>query len=449
MMQTAEELAVSQGIAAACAALAVPRSSLYRVRSLAAEVMPVATPVRPPPPRALSQAEKEQVRDLLNSERFQDAAPREVYAELLDEERYLCSIRTMYRILTEHAEVRERRNQLRHPAYRKPELLATGPNQVWSWDITKLRGPSKGVYYYLYAIIDIYSRYVVGWMIAEVESAELAEQLIVESCAKQGVQQAQLTIHADNGGPMVAKTVAILLADLGVTKSHSRPHVSDDNPFSEAQFKTLKYRPDYPDRFGSLADARSWGRRFFHWYNEQHHHTGLGLLTPAAVHAGRGETMRQQRQVILEQAFQAHPERFVHGRPQPARLPETVWINPPQRDAATSTSTSADSSSVDTEPTAQSDLSTAAIVQPADLPYAAAGRTEDRATLRSDSSAVPADETDGQSCTNTALSTPIQTLSVSSLQAINRNVRVNELRSKHTQPTLSPSGNRQHIKPLH
>ena len=196
---------------------------------------------------------------MLNSERFQDLAPREVYAELLDEERYLCSISTMYRILAEHAEVRERRNQLRHPAYHKPELLATGPNQVWSWDITKLRGPSKGVYYYLYVIIDIYSRYVVGWLIAEVESAELAEQLIAETCAKQGVQRAQLTIHADNGSPMIAKTVAILLADLGVAKSHSRPHVSNDNPYSEAQFKTLKYRPDYPDRFGSVADARQLG----------------------------------------------------------------------------------------------------------------------------------------------------------------------------------------------
>ena len=452
MMQTAEELAVSQGIAAACAALAVPRSSLYRVRSLAAEVMPVATPVRPPPPRALSQAEKEQVRDLLNSERFQDAAPREVYAELLDEERYLCSVRTMYRILTEQAEVRERRNQLRHPTYRKPELLATGSNQVWTWDISKLRGPSKGVYYYLYVIIDIYSRYVVGWMIAEVEAAELAEQLIVESCAKQGVQRAQLTIHADNGSPMIAKTVAILLADLGVAKSHSRPHVSNDNPYSEAQFKTLKYRPDYPERFGCLADARGWGRRFFHWYNEQHHHTGLGLLTPAAVHAGRGETLRQQRQAVLERAFQAHPERFVNGTPQPARLPEAVWINPPKTDAAAATpaSTSADGRLAGAQLTVRSRLSTAAIAQPADLPYATPSRTEDRATLRSDSSAVPADSADGQSRTNTALSTPkLDTPSALSPKAINRNVRGGELRSRQSQPTLLPSRIRQHLKPVH
>jgi putative transposase len=227
MIQTAEELAASQGVAAACAALAVPRSTFYRTRpapTVSAVAAPAAEPAaRPAPPRALSATEQEQVRALLNSERFQDAAPREVYAELLDEERYLCSISTMHRILAQHAEVRKRRNQLRHPTDHKPELLATGPNQVWSWDITKLRGPSKGVYYYLYVMIDIYSRYVVGWLIADIEAAELAEQLIAETCAKQGVQRAQLTIHADNGSPMIAKTVAILLADLGVAKSHSPP----------------------------------------------------------------------------------------------------------------------------------------------------------------------------------------------------------------------------------
>jgi putative transposase len=334
MIQTAEQLAKSQGVKAACEALAVPRSSLYDARTQAAEPVapePRGTPSRTTPPRALSPAEKERVRDLLNSERFQEYAPREVYAELLDNEQdYLCSVSTMYRVLAEHAEVRERRNQLRHPAYKKPELMATGPNQVYSWDITKLRGPSKGVYYDLYVIIDIYSRYVVGWMIAEVESAELAEQLIAETCVKQGVQREQLTIHADNGSPMIAKSVAVLMADLGVVKSHSRPHVSNDNPFSEAQFKTLKYRPDYPERFGSLTDARSWGRHFFAWYNERHHHTGLGLLTPADVHHGRAETVRQKRQAALLRAYQAHPERFVKGAPVPAKLPEAVWINPPK-----------------------------------------------------------------------------------------------------------------------
>lgn len=400
MIQTAEELAASVGVVAACTALAVPRSSLYRTRPHAPAVAEDAeSPARPAPPRALSPAEKAQVRDLLNSERFQDLAPREVYAELLDEERYLCSISTMYRILAEHTEVRERRNQLRHPAYHKPELLATGPNQVWSWDITKLRSPSKGVYYYLYVIIDIYSRYIVGWMIAEVESAELAEQLIAETCAKQDVPRAQLTLHADNGGPMIAKSVAILLADLGVAKSHSRPHVSNDNPYSEAQFKTLKYRPDYPERFGSLADARSWGRTFFDWYNHQHHHTGLGLLTPADVHAGRGETVRQQRQVVLQQAFQAHPERFVQGASCPAKLPEAAWINPPKSGAVAATL-------ADDQSTGPSG-GASAIAPPTDMRYTAVSGTEDRATLRSDLSAGPADGVAGQSrnCASEALPT--------------------------------------------
>ena len=281
MMQLAEHLAESQGVVAACATLGLPRSSLYRARPSAnvPDVPDSAEPaVRPAPPRALSQAEQERVCEILNSERFQDQAPREVYAALLDEEQYLCSWRTMYRILDEQAEVSERRNQLRHPAYHKPELLATDPNQVWSWDITKLRGPSKGVYYYLYVIIDIFSRYVVGWMIAEAETAELAEQLIAETCAKQDVQRAQLTIHADNGGPMTAKVVAVLMADLGVAKSHSRPHVSNDNPYSEAQFKTLKYRPDYPDCFGSLVDARSWSRRFSECVNDLETTQGRNLV---------------------------------------------------------------------------------------------------------------------------------------------------------------------------
>jgi len=386
MIQAAEELAASQGVAAACAALAVPRSRLYRPRPTRAGPTMAAPAARPAPARALSPTEQAQVRELLNSERFQDLAPREVYAELLDEGRYVCSISTMYRILAKHAEVRERRNQLRHPVYHKPELLATRPNQVWSWDITELRGPSKGVYYHLYVIIDIYSRYVVGWLIAEVESAALAEQLIAATCAKQGVQRAQLTLHADRGSPMIAKTVAVLLADLGVAKSHSRPHVSNDNPYSEAQFKTLKYRPDYPDRFGSLADARQWGRDFFAWYNERHHHTGLGLLTPVLVHTGRAETVRQTRQAVLRRAYQAHPERFTKGLPQPARLPEAAWINPPKSAAA----------EVWNEPDRSSP---SAVAGPADLRYTPAGGPDAlrRATLRSDSSAESADGVAGQS----------------------------------------------------
>ena len=385
MIQTAEELAVAYGVTAACTALAVPRSSLYRARPTPAvpETPAAEPPTRPTPPRTLSAGEKAQVREVLNSERFQDAAPREVYAELLDEERYLCSISTMYRILAEHAEVCERRNQLRHPTYQQPELLATAPNQVWSWDITKLRGPSKGVYYYLYVMLDIYSRYVVGWLIADVESAELAEQLIAETCAKQGVQRAQLTLHADNGSPMIAKSVAILLADLGVAKSHARPHVSNDNPYSEAQFKTLKYRPDYPDRFGSLADARQWARSFFAWYNDRHHHSGLGLLTPAVVHTGQAETVRHQRQAVLRQAYQAHPERFTKGPPRPAKLPAAVWINAPTSGPAEA-------------PTAPAERSSAAVAAPAELRYTPVGGPEDRATLRSDSSAASVDGVAGQ-----------------------------------------------------
>jgi putative transposase len=281
----------------------------------------------------LGETEKAQVRDLLNSERFQDQPPREVYATLLDEGQYHCSWRTMYRILDEHAEVRERRNQLRHPTYQRPELLATGPKQLWSWDITKLRGPAKGQFYYLYVILDVFSRYVPGWLIAERESAELAEELIAETCRKQGITAAQLTIHADRGGPMLAQPVAQLMADLRVQKSHSRPHVSNDNPYSEAQFRTLKYCPTYPDRFGSVADARQWADDFFQWYNHEHHHTGLALLTPADVHHGRAPAILAERQATLQRAYAAHPERFVKGAPQAPQLPTAVWINPPKSDA--------------------------------------------------------------------------------------------------------------------
>jgi putative transposase len=267
---------------------------------------------------------------LNNSERFLDDAPRQVYATLLDEGIYLCHWRTMYRILEAYAEVRERRNHLQYPAYAKPELLATAPNKLYSWDITKLKGPAKWTYYYLYVILDVFSRYVVGWLIAKRESAALAEALIAETCAKQGIEPDQLTIHADRGSSMRSKTVALLLADLGVTKTHSRPYTSTDNPYSEAQFRTLKYRPDYPDRFGSLQDARSWAQAFFHWYNHEHHHSGLGLLTPATVHYGQAEAVRAKRQQVLLEAYAAHPERFVRGVPTPPELPKEVWINKPE-----------------------------------------------------------------------------------------------------------------------
>lgn len=235
----------------------------------------------------------------------------------------------MYRILAAYDEVRERRNQLQRPVYNKPELLATGPNQLWSWDITKLRGPVTWTYFYLYVILDVFSRYVVGWMVAEVETAALAKQLIEETCARQHIAPGQLTLHADRGAPMVSKTVAQLLIDLGVAKTHSRPYTSDDNPYSEAHFKTLKYRPDYPDRFASGAAATGWARSFFTWYNYEHYHTGLHLMTPAMVHYGQAEAVQAQRNQVLQVAYALHPERFVRGLPHAALPPEAVWINKP------------------------------------------------------------------------------------------------------------------------
>lgn len=325
MMETSKELSKHIGVSAACEALGVPRSSFYRSQQPKKEPAP-----RPAPERALNQEERVRVRETLNSERFLDLAPREVYASLLDEDVYLCSWRTMYRILDEYEQVRERRNQLRHPVYSKPELLATGPNQLWSWDITKLKGPAKWTHYYLYTILDVFSRYVVGWLIAEGESSGLAQELIRASCQKQGIEPGHLTLHADRGSSMNSKPVALLLADLGVTKSHSRPHVSNDNPFSEAQFKTMKYRPDYPERFGSLQDARRWARLFFRWYNHEHHHTAIGMMTPVTVHYGQAAEVTEQRRQVLAAAYAAHPERFVRGDPQPPLLPEEVWINKPE-----------------------------------------------------------------------------------------------------------------------
>lgn len=327
-MIAAHQLGQTVGRAGACRALNVPRASLYRhLRPPSPQADPPAP--RPSPPRALVPEERQQVLDVLHSERFRDKAPPEVFATLLDEGTYLCSLRTMYRILEESGEVRERRDQLRHPSYQKPQLLATAANQVWSWDITKLLGPVKWTYFYLYVILDIFSRYVVGWMVAERESAELAKRLIAETCRKQNIGPHQLTIHADRGTSMTSKPVALLLADLSVTKTHSRPHVSDDNPFSESQFKTLKYRPEFPDRFGSIQDARSFCQVFFPWYNVEHHHTGIGLLTPEVLHYGRADEVIRQRQTVLTQAFQRNPERFVRAHPKPPAKPTAVWINPP------------------------------------------------------------------------------------------------------------------------
>ena len=325
-MQAIERASVTMGTAPACDALGVSRASVYRQREPAG---PVAA--RPASPRALAPTERQGVLDTLHAERFLDQAPAQVHAALLDEGVYLCSPRTMYRILDSEHELKERRNQVCRPHFVKPELLATQPNELWSWDITKLLGPAKWTYFYLYVILDVFSRYVVGWMVAPRESAVLAERLIAATYAKQGMACGQLTLHADRGSSMRSKPVALLLADLGVVKTHSRPHVSNDNPFSEAQFKTLKYCPAFPDRFGSLEDARAFGHSFFSWYNTEHHHSGIGYLTPAMVHYRFAEGIRHQRQVVLAAAFAAHPERFVGGMPRPADLPAAVWINPPQK----------------------------------------------------------------------------------------------------------------------
>ena len=325
-MDAVNELAPDVGIQAACDALGVVRSSFYRHQFPVAAAAP-----RPAPPRALSPAERAAVLAHLHEERFQDRSPAAVQATLLDEGVYHCSTRTMYRILEQHGEARERRDQRTHPAYQKPELLATAPNELWSWDITKLLGPAKWTYFYLYVILDVFSRYVVGWMVTHRESAEMARTLIEDTCRKQQINRGQLTIHADRGSSMTSKPVAFLLADLGVTKTHSRPYVSDDNTYSESQFRTMKYRPDFPDRFGSIQDGRGFSQQFFPWYNNEHRHSGIGLLTPAMVHYGQAQDIVQKRQLVLDAAYLAHPERFVRWPPKPISIPKEVWINKPKK----------------------------------------------------------------------------------------------------------------------
>ena len=324
-MTACVELSARVGVASACRALQVPRASYYRARQ------PRESPPnpRPTPPRALSQDDRARVRAILNSERFRDLAVREVFATLIDEGVYLCSWRTMYRILAAHDEVRERRKVRDHRDYPVPQLVAVGPNQVWSWDITKLRGPAPGVFYHLYVILDIFSRYVVAWMVAERELDSLAAELIDAAYDKQGVRADQLTLHADRGSSMRSNSVTQLLVRLGVVKSHSRPYVSDDNPYSESQFKTLKHHPSFPGRFGACEDARAHCRVFFPWYNDDHYHTGLGLLTPSDVHHGRVDTKVAARQQVLLAAYESHPERFTSGPPTAARPPQQAWINPP------------------------------------------------------------------------------------------------------------------------
>jgi putative transposase len=322
------ELAPLIGVREACAATGRPRANHYRRhRQSPAPARPQRE--RRPQPRALTPAERGAVRAVLNSPEHVDKAPATVYHELLDGGVYLASVSTMYRVLRERDEVRERRRQAVHPTRVKPELVATQPNQCWSWDITKLHGPAKWTYYYLYVILDIYSRYVVGWLLAEGESAALAEKLLADSIAKHGIDRDTLTVHADNGSSMASTPVAFLLADLGVTKTHSRPHTSNDNPYSEAQFKTLKYRPDFPDTFGSLADARVFCQRFFTWYNTAHYHSGIGYHHPIDVHYGRALTVQEARADVLAAAYSRNPDRFVRKHPEPPALPTAVWINKP------------------------------------------------------------------------------------------------------------------------
>ena len=325
-MTAAAELAGQVGVSAACAALGVARATFYRRRRPAKTGQRQS---RPKPARALSEAERNEVFDVLCSPRFADRAPAEVYATLLDEGVYLCSERTMYRVLAERRAVRERRAQRSHPNHPKPEVVARAPNEAWSWDITRLLGPTKGRYLYLYVILDIFSRYVTGWMVAERETAGLAGRLIGESCRRHGVRPEALTLHSDRGAPMTARHTAQLLADLGVTQSLGRPRVSNDNPYSEAQFKTAKYHPDFPGRFADIEEAKTFCSTFFPWYNTQHRHGGIGLLTPEQVHLGRAPEVIRQRQDVLAAAYAAHPERFVAGPPRAATLPEEVWINPP------------------------------------------------------------------------------------------------------------------------
>ncbi len=359
-MDAAIEMGPVAGVALLCAALGLPRATYYRRRERAADsgapqmpsipavlaptvdvgraaVDEVAVTQKKSTARALSEQERAAVLATLNDDRFCNLAPAEVYATLLDEGRYLCSERTMYRILKDNGQVRERRNLLRHPQYTAPELMAKRPNQLWSWDITKLKTFVKSQYLHLYVILDVFSRYVVGWLVADRESGDLAQALIEQTCERQGIKAGDLTFHADNGSAMVAQPVAFLLASLGVTKSHSRPHVSDDNPFSEAQFKTLKYHAAFPERFASLEHARAFLRDFFAWYNTQHHHDGLALLTPHDVHHGLAAERLAGRGRVLDAAYAAHPERFVRRPPSPAAPPETVWINPPKTNAATAT----------------------------------------------------------------------------------------------------------------
>ena len=326
-MEEVADLAERVGTRAACEALGVPRATFYRREKA------VGAKERPLPPLALSTAERQEVLDTLHKPRFYDRAPGEVHATLLDEGVYLCSERTMYRILEQAQETQERRRGHQHRVFQKPELLATRPNQVWSWDITKLKGPRTWSYFYLYVILDIFSRFVVGWMVAERENSEYAKKLIDSACEQQRITPGQLTLHSDRGPSMTSQPVAGLLGQLGITKTHNRPYVSNDNPYSESQFKTLKYSPWFPERFYLLEEARGYCTPFFHWYNFEHRHSGLQMLTPAVVHAGEHERVLAARQRTMREAFMRNPARFKYSVPAVKPLDTEVWINKPQETA--------------------------------------------------------------------------------------------------------------------
>lgn len=328
-MSAALDLATNTAERTLCVATGLSRSTLRRRRHGVPER---PTQRRPVPKRALSEHERAQVLSVLHRERFADRAPAAIHAVLLDEGVYLCSVSTMYRLLRSHDEVRERRRIARHPEYQKPELLATGPRQVLSWDITKLRGPHQGEWFALLVMLDIFSRFVVGWMLVRRANAELAKHFIAQTLERQGIEPGQAVVHADRGAEMTAQPVCALLDKLGVVRSHSRPHVSDDNPYSESQFRTLKYHHEFPERFGSFEHAHQFMGGLITWYNYEHRHSGIAMLTPAMVHEARAEQVLTARHAVMIKAHQANPERFVRGVPKRLALPSAVWINPPVHD---------------------------------------------------------------------------------------------------------------------